>query len=79
MILNLQFLQCLASPNYLYELASKGYLDDPAFINYLDYLSYWREPKYAQFILYVQASVFKPCRMAFYDERLICPLATRGT
>lgn len=50
-----QFLQCLASPNYLYELASKGYLDDPKFINYLDYLSYWRRPDYAQFIKYVSS------------------------
>ncbi|KAH8080842.1 mediator of RNA polymerase II transcription subunit 31 [Filobasidium floriforme] len=51
----LEFLQCLASPNYLYELASKGYLDDPKFINYLDYLSYWRRPDYAQFINYPTA------------------------
>jgi hypothetical protein len=52
-VLARQFIQCLASPNYLYELASKGYLDDPCFLNYLEYLNYWRNPKYVQFILSV--------------------------
>ncbi|KAJ9101731.1 hypothetical protein QFC21_003070 [Naganishia friedmannii] len=48
----LEFIQCLASPNYLHELAIQGYLEDPAFLNFLEYLEYWREPDFAQHIIY---------------------------
>ena len=33
------------------DLASNGYFDDPQFISYLDYLSYWKTPQYAKFIM----------------------------
>jgi mediator of RNA polymerase II transcription subunit 31 len=48
-----QFIQCLASPNYLHELAIQGYLEDPAFLNFLEYLEYWRAPEFAQHIVSV--------------------------
>ncbi|GHJ86448.1 hypothetical protein NliqN6_2850 [Naganishia liquefaciens] len=48
----LEFIQCLASPNYLHELAIQGYLEDPAFLNFLEYLEYWRQPEFAQHIVY---------------------------
>ncbi|KAJ9113959.1 hypothetical protein QFC19_000155 [Naganishia cerealis] len=51
----LEFIQCLASPNYLHELATQGYLEDPAFLNFLEYLEYWREPDFAQHIMCVLA------------------------
>lgn len=38
---------------YLAELSGQGYLDQPEFINYLNYLDYWRDPEYVQFITYV--------------------------
>ncbi|KAG8930383.1 suppressor of hpr1 [Tulasnella sp. 417] len=49
--LELEFVQALASPFYLYNLAVEGYLDDPVFLNYLKYLGYWKEKEYARFII----------------------------
>lgn len=34
------------------DLAQRGYFKDKAFINYLDYLQYWKRPEYAKFIKY---------------------------
>lgn len=31
-------------------LAQRGYFKDQAFVNYLKYLLYWKEPDYAKFI-----------------------------
>lgn len=33
-------------------IAQRGYLKDPAFVNYLKYLTYWKEPEYARYIKY---------------------------
>jgi mediator of RNA polymerase II transcription subunit 31 len=49
--LELEFVQALANPFYLENLASEGLLEDSAFINYLDYLQYWRHRDYARFIV----------------------------
>ncbi|XP_046554662.1 mediator of RNA polymerase II transcription subunit 31-like [Haliotis rubra] len=46
----LEFVQCLANPNYLNFLAQRGYFKENYFINYLKYLLYWKEPKYARYI-----------------------------
>lgn len=48
---SLQFVQCLANPLYLHELHVQKYLDDPAFLEYLKYLDYWRKPEYVRFIM----------------------------
>lgn len=48
----LEFVQCLANPNYLNFLAQRGYFKDQAFINYLKYLLYWKEPEYARYLKY---------------------------
>nr|XP_020442896.1 mediator of RNA polymerase II transcription subunit 31 [Monopterus albus] len=48
----LEFVQCLANPNYLNFLAQRGYLRERPFINYLKYLLYWKEPEYAKFLKY---------------------------
>ncbi|KAJ6218436.1 hypothetical protein RDWZM_009593 [Blomia tropicalis] len=50
--IELEFVQCLANPNYLNYLAQRGYFKDKSFINYLDYLQYWKKPEYAKFIKY---------------------------
>uniref|UniRef100_A0A3Q2XYP5 Mediator of RNA polymerase II transcription subunit 31 n=1 Tax=Hippocampus comes TaxID=109280 RepID=A0A3Q2XYP5_HIPCM len=42
----LEFIQCLANPNYLNFLAQRGFLRERPFINYLKYLLYWKEPDY---------------------------------
>ncbi|KAL5006100.1 hypothetical protein ScPMuIL_017258 [Solemya velum] len=50
----LEFVQCLANPNYLTFLAQRGYFKDQAFINYLHYLLYWKDSKYAKYLKYPQ-------------------------
>ncbi|KAK7087173.1 mediator of RNA polymerase II transcription subunit 31-like [Littorina saxatilis] len=50
----LEFVQCLANPNYLNFLAQRGYFKEQNFINYLKYLLYWKEPKYAKYLKYPQ-------------------------
>lgn len=51
-LLELEFVQTLANPNYLHWLATNRYFQDKAFLNYLKYLNYWRQPQYAKFIVY---------------------------
>ncbi|XP_005110014.1 mediator of RNA polymerase II transcription subunit 31 [Aplysia californica] len=50
----LEFVQCLANPNYLNFLAQRGIFKEQNFINYLKYLQYWKEPKYAKYLKYPQ-------------------------
>lgn len=54
----LEFVQCLANPNYLNFLAQRGYFKDPAFVNYLKYLQYWKEPEYARYLKYPMCLYF---------------------
>ncbi|KAI0769626.1 SOH1 family protein [Trametes elegans] len=53
--LELEFVQSLANPFYLHSLAQQGILNQPAFVNFLKYLMYWKEKDYARFILYPHA------------------------
>ncbi|KAI0356275.1 SOH1 family protein [Trametes cingulata] len=53
--LELEFVQSLANPFYLHSLAQQGVLNQPAFVNFLKYLMYWKEKDYARFILYPHA------------------------
>ena len=48
--LELEFVQSLANPFYLHSLEQQGILNQPAFINFLKYLQYWKEKQYAQFL-----------------------------
>ena len=61
--LELEFVQALANPYYLHTLAQQNVLDQPAFVNYLRYLLYWKEKDYARFIQYVTS---------------FCPLSAHG-
>ncbi|KAJ8311995.1 hypothetical protein KUTeg_009368 [Tegillarca granosa] len=54
----LEFVQCLANPNYLNFLAQRGYFKDQNFVNYLKYLQYWKDPKYAKYLKYPQSLHF---------------------
>ena len=56
--LELEFIQCLASPAYLHNLATSGLLSDPAFLSFLQYLTYWKTPEYVRFIAYPHALHF---------------------
>ncbi|KAG7090948.1 hypothetical protein E1B28_010018 [Marasmius oreades] len=53
--LELEFVQALANPFYLHSLAQQNILEQPAFINYLKYLLYFKEKDYARFIHYPHA------------------------
>ncbi|KAI8906216.1 mediator complex, subunit Med31, partial [Powellomyces hirtus] len=53
--LELEFVQCLANPQYLQFLAQQNYFSNPAFLNYLAYLRYWQQPPYAKYITYPYA------------------------
>jgi mediator of RNA polymerase II transcription subunit 31 len=48
----LEFVQCLANPQFLNSLAQRGYLRKPEFVNYLNYLQYWKGQDYAKFLKY---------------------------
>ncbi|CAB1119271.1 unnamed protein product [Ectocarpus sp. CCAP 1310/34] len=50
--MELELMNCLASPEYLHYLAQSGYLDDRAFVRFLEYLQYFKRPEYAKFITY---------------------------
>lgn len=50
--IELEFVQCLANPNYLNFLAQRKYLQMPKFVAYLKYLQYWKEPEYAKYLRY---------------------------
>eukprot|EP01100_Stratorugosa_tubuloviscum_P008946 TRINITY_DN3747_c3_g1_i1.p1 TRINITY_DN3747_c3_g1~~TRINITY_DN3747_c3_g1_i1.p1 ORF type:complete len:104 (-),score=32.76 TRINITY_DN3747_c3_g1_i1:78-389(-) len=48
----LEFVQSLSNPLYLNYLAEEGYFDKIEFLNYLDYLLYWKQPQYAKYLIY---------------------------
>ncbi|XP_076364246.1 mediator complex subunit 31 isoform X2 [Tachypleus tridentatus] len=56
--IELEFVQCLANPNYLNFLAQRGYLKDKAFKNYIKYLQYWKKPEYAKYLKYPMCLYF---------------------
>nr|CCA21070.1 mediator of RNA polymerase II transcription subunit 31 putative [Albugo laibachii Nc14] len=75
--IELEFVQCLASPAYLncrlsksamllvwllystsVDLATNRYFENPAFMNYIKYLEYWKKPEYAQYIVYPHCLAF---------------------
>jgi len=51
----LEFVQSLANPHYCHWLAQQGYFKDKAFLNYLEYLNYWKKPEYAKYLDYPQS------------------------
>ncbi|KAH8119660.1 SOH1 family protein [Phellopilus nigrolimitatus] len=53
--LELEFVQALANPFYLHSLAQQNILSQPAFVNFLEYLLYWKGKDYARFIHYPHA------------------------
>ena len=48
--LELEFVQCLANPEYLNWLAQTQHFDDAAFVKFLAYLQYWHRPEYSHYI-----------------------------
>lgn len=56
--IELEFVQCLANPNYLNFLAQRGFFKQQSFINYIKYLLYWKEPEYAKYLKYPMCLYF---------------------
>ena len=62
----LEFVQCLASPLYLEYLAQRDFFEDAKFLRYLEYLRYFERPAYAAFLEY-------PDCLTFLDLLLVSP------
>ncbi|KAL7534240.1 hypothetical protein ACHAXR_005747 [Thalassiosira sp. AJA248-18] len=56
--LELEFVQSLASPAYLHYLATSGILYQSAFLDFLRYLRYWKQPQFAKYLLYPHCLYF---------------------
>lgn len=56
--LELEFIQCLASPAYLHHLATTGVLQETAFLDYLEYLQYWKNAEYAKYLSFPHCLYF---------------------
>lgn len=54
-ILELEFVELLASPHYLHYLAYSHYFSDASFLRYLSYLQYWHAPTYAKHVSHPHA------------------------
>jgi mediator of RNA polymerase II transcription subunit 31 len=48
----LEFVQALANPEYLHYLAQNRFFDDPRFVDYIEYLQYWRDVPYCLHIVF---------------------------
>ena len=46
-----EFIQHLLSADYVKYLFKKEYFDDKAFLNYLEYLKYWKQPDYMKLLV----------------------------
>ena len=57
-LVELEFVQCLANPNYLNYLAGRGLFDNDSFKNYLKYLLYWKKPEYIKYIKFPECLFF---------------------
>lgn len=57
-LLQLEFVQSLASPAYLHYLATSGILYQSSFLDFLRYLRYWKRPEYAKYLQYPHCLYF---------------------
>lgn len=57
-LIELEFVQNLSNVKYLHYLALNKYFDDPAFMRFLEYLQYWKEPQYSKYLLFPQSLAF---------------------
>ncbi|KMZ63454.1 Mediator of RNA polymerase II transcription subunit 31 [Zostera marina] len=58
LLIELEFVQCLANPIYIHHLAQNQYFEDEAFVRYLKYLQYWQKPQYITLIMYPHCLYF---------------------
>ena len=53
-LIELEFVQNLCNMKYLQYLAQMKYFDDEAFMNFLIYLQYWKQPNYTKHLIFPQ-------------------------
>ncbi|WIA10931.1 hypothetical protein OEZ85_011096 [Tetradesmus obliquus] len=76
-VLELEFIQCLANPHYLNWLAQNKYLEDKAFLNYLKYLEYWRQPQYASYIRFPHClAMLDLLQSEHFRQAIVSPMVT---
>lgn len=51
----LEFVECLANPDYTHWLATQHYFDDEAFVGFCQYLHYWRGPPHVYYVQHLAA------------------------
>ena len=70
-IQDLEFVQCLANPNYLAYLSMNNYFKQKEFINYIEYLQYFKQGKYLKYITYSRSIIFLDLlRYEFFRQAL---------
>jgi mediator of RNA polymerase II transcription subunit 31 len=57
-LIELEFVQALCNAKYLNFLAVNKYFDDPAFIQFLEYLQYFKLPQYSKHLYFPQCLAF---------------------
>ncbi|KAK8793743.1 hypothetical protein JH06_4417 [Blastocystis sp. subtype 4] len=57
-MIELEFVQALSNVFYLKWLSDNGYFEDEAFLRYLQYLQYWKQPEYARYLIYPECLYF---------------------
>lgn len=57
-LIEIEFVQNLGNIRYLHFLAQTKKFDDPAFMNFLRYLRYWKQPEYMQYLVFPQCLAF---------------------
>lgn len=75
--LELEFMQCLASPHYLNWLAQNDLLNDPALVSFLNYLQYWLRPEYSTFIIYPHSLFFLELLQSSEFRKSLASTATK--
>ena len=58
LVVELEFVQNLCNAKYLLYLAQNRYFDDDRFIQFLQYLKYWKRPEYARLLVFPQCLAF---------------------
>ncbi|CAD8054069.1 unnamed protein product [Paramecium sonneborni] len=78
--MDLEFVQLLASPFYVHQLAIKDYFEDDQFINYLQYLLYFKGSEYLKYIKYPVCIKILDClqnvefRKQMKDYNFVCKI-----
>ena len=68
----MEFVQSLANPNYLHFLAQRGFMKDPCFVNYLNYLTYWKVGEIQRKNTWCHHWWFNGLLLSFQEPAYVC-------